>query len=297
MMKCPFCQFDNEDGALFCEQCKSDLGFAAEAAPVAAAPMAEPMAFGDPVPMAAVAEAVPAMDEVPMAGLAVAEAAPLAEAQPFDPFAETATPSAPPPMAEASPFEQAGFSAPAAEAVPVMPDLPTEAMPAIAEAMPAVAEAVPMVAEAAPLEAAPAAVPAVSVTAPAVTTPPPAAAPAPAAPGAPGAIPAGANPRLVVMRGLKINVEYPLYEGMNFIGRADEKPVDVDLEDQEPPDRIWSSRQHALITYEDGVLQIEDLNSSNGTFVNRNRIYPGQKRPLSANDVVQIGTVQMKLKL
>ena len=26
MLKCPFCGFDNEDGALFCEQCKSDLG-------------------------------------------------------------------------------------------------------------------------------------------------------------------------------------------------------------------------------------------------------------------------------
>ena len=29
MVKCPFCQFDNEDGALFCEQCKSDLSRAA----------------------------------------------------------------------------------------------------------------------------------------------------------------------------------------------------------------------------------------------------------------------------
>jgi hypothetical protein len=25
MIKCPFCGFENEDGALFCEQCKSDL--------------------------------------------------------------------------------------------------------------------------------------------------------------------------------------------------------------------------------------------------------------------------------
>jgi hypothetical protein len=25
MIKCPFCAFENEDGALFCEQCKSDL--------------------------------------------------------------------------------------------------------------------------------------------------------------------------------------------------------------------------------------------------------------------------------
>ena len=77
---------------------------------------------------------------------------------------------------------------------------------------------------------------------------------------------------------------------------ADEKPVDVDLEDQEPPDRVWSSRQHACIIFQDGQLTIEDLNSSNGTFVNRTRVYPGQKRPLSVNDVVQIGTVQMRVK-
>ena len=42
-------------------------------------------------------------------------------------------------------------------------------------------------------------------------------------------------------------------------------------------------------------MTIEDLNSSNGTFVNRTRVYPGQKRPLAVNDVVQVGTVQMRL--
>ena len=107
----------------------------------------------------------------------------------------------------------------------------------------------------------------------------------------------GAQPRLLVLRGQNRNVEYPIYEGLNFIGRADEKPVDIDLEDQEPPDRIWSSRQHAFITFENGGLTIEDLNSSNGTFVNRARIYPGQKCPLNVGDVVQIGTVQMKVKV
>jgi pSer/pThr/pTyr-binding forkhead associated (FHA) protein len=124
---------------------------------------------------------------------------------------------------------------------------------------------------------------------------------APAAEAAPaeGAVelPAGAQPKLVVQRGQKLNVEYPLYEGHNFIGRADEKPVDIDLEDQEPPDRIWSSRQHALITFENNTLVIEDLNSSNGTFVNRVRVYPGQKRNLAPNDVIQIGTVQLKVKV
>ena len=108
-------------------------------------------------------------------------------------------------------------------------------------------------------------------------------------------MPAGAQPRLLVLRGQRRNVEYPIYEGLNFIGRADEKPVDIDLEEQEPPDRIWCSRQHACISFEDGMLQVEDLNSANGTYVNRTRVYPGQKRPLAVNDIVQIGNVQLKV--
>jgi hypothetical protein len=197
MVKCPFCQYQNEDGALFCEQCKSDLSA------VPAAPAAAP----ETMPMAALVdggEAAPAM---------------------------------------------------ALEAAPVL-----EAAPIMAEAP---------------------------------------AAPAPAAAPAPGGakLPDGAQPRLVVLRGLKINVEYPVYEGQNYIGRADEKPVDIDLDDQEPPDRVWSSRQHALIIYENGELSLEDLNSANGTFVNRTRVYPGQKRSLIPNDVIQVGTVQMKLKV
>jgi pSer/pThr/pTyr-binding forkhead associated (FHA) protein len=98
-----------------------------------------------------------------------------------------------------------------------------------------------------------------------------------------------------VLRGQKRNVEYPVYEGLNFIGRADEKPVDIDLEEQEPPDRIWCSRQHACISFEESLLHIEDLNSANGTYVNRTRVYPGQKRPLAVNDIVQIGNVQLKI--
>jgi len=184
MVKCPFCQFQNEDGALFCEQCKSDLSAVPAAAPVGVETM----------PMAAV------------------------------------------------------------------------------------------VGEAAPMMAAPVAAPA--------------GAPAPADGGAPAAkLPEGAQPKLVVLRGLKINVEYPVYEGHNFVGRSDEKPVDIDLDDQEPPDRVWSSRQHCLITFENGEMNVEDLNSANGTYVNRTRVYPGQKRGLSPNDVIQVGTVQLKLKV
>jgi len=113
----------------------------------------------------------------------------------------------------------------------------------------------------------------------------------------PISVPNMATPKLLVIRGQRLNVEYPIYTGDNFIGRTDEKPVDVDLEDQESLDRIWCSRQHARIVSDDKGLSIEDLGSQNGTFVNRARIYPGQLRPLENGDVIQIGTVQMKLKL
>jgi hypothetical protein len=205
MLKCPFCNFDNEEGALFCEQCKSDLSGV------------EPAPASPPVPVAHVLE-----ETIPMAqAMPVAEAAVLAEVV-------EATPVPPPPPALVEPGVAAPPSAPAPAATPLAAD---------------------------------------------------------------------AQPKLVVIRGQKLNAEYPIYPDLNFIGRADEKPVDIDLEDQEPPDRVWCSRQHALITFEGGILTIEDLNSANGTYVNRNRVYPGQKRQLSVGDVVQIGNVQMKLKV
>jgi hypothetical protein len=109
------------------------------------------------------------------------------------------------------------------------------------------------------------------------------------------ALPQESKPRLVVLRGEKIDMHYPIYSGKNYIGRTDEKPVDIDLENQEPADRIWTSRQHAIITFENGALTIEDLNSLNGTFVNRTRVHPGQMRALQVNDIIQVGTVQMRV--
>lgn len=264
MVKCPFCQFDNEEGSLFCEQCKSDLS-AVESVPVAQEGEA---ALGEEIPMAGeMIEAIP-------------EGAPL--------FSDAVPAGSPP-------FMEADFGAGQAEEVVAFEQV---AEPPVAEAMPVMEESLePPMAQVPEAEPIPMASPPEQVPVP-VPPPPPMAAPAAAAPSAEGdRLPAGAQPRLVVLRGLKINVEYPIYEGLNFIGRADEKPVDIDLEDQEPPDRIWSSRQHAVINYEQSQLLIEDLNSSNGTYVNRVKLYPGQKKAIKENDVVQIGTVQMKLKV
>ncbi len=103
------------------------------------------------------------------------------------------------------------------------------------------------------------------------------------------------RPRLRVLRGQKVNAEYPLADGTNFLGRGRADTSDIDLAEQEPADRIWASRRHAAIYIEADLLHIEDLHSRNGTFLNRNRLAPGQKCPLQINDVVQIGTIQMRV--
>jgi hypothetical protein len=256
MSKCPFCQFENEDGALFCEQCKSDLG------------ATEPVAAGGVTQGPVVADMTEVMPIAQVdAGVSAAAAMPIAVAVPL--------PETPP--------------------VTVAP----EAMPAgvaIAEAAPT--WATPASTTNGPMAASPAAAPDTAPDTSSPISPPQESAQPPAAVEEPAQrLPTGAKPKLIVLRGLRVNVEYPLYEGDNYLGRADEKAVDIDLEDQEPPDRVWSSRQHAMITYDDGLLAIEDLNSTNGTFVNRMRVHPGQKRPLQVNDVIQIGTVQLKVKV
>ncbi len=336
MTKCPFCGFDNDDGALFCEQCKSDLGMMmalgmampAEPAPLATPPVAEPIPgamLGEAPPLAPVAvpeavalplEAVPFQPVDPLAGFApaVPTSPPLFEEAVPPLAAPVAEMIAVPVAAEFLPPEFPVAQEPAPpEVTPVVVPLPAPDEPPLAAspvalappvAPPAMPEPTPWAAAAlaapfAPPEAftSPLAAPVVETPPPEPLAPPPHAAPAAQAPTEPaaGKLQAGAQPRLKVIRGQKIGMEFPIYPDMNFIGRADEKPVDIDLEDQEPPERVWCSRQHALITFEDDLLTIEDLNSANGTYVNRGRVYPGQKRQLIVNDVIQIGTVQMKL--
>jgi hypothetical protein len=266
MLKCPFCEFENEDGALFCEQCKSDLAGERQAA------NAQHSAFGAPHSVASAIPAASVSDVAsPLAAVAVAEAA-VSEGVGVAQVDAGVAAVAEMPIAVAVPL-------PEAPPITVAPELPTAG----------VAEAV-----VAPMDASsprPATAPDISLPS---ATP---AEPAPAAAAPLDRLPTDAKPKLVVVRGQRMSVEYPLYEGDNYLGRADEKAVDIDLEDQEPPDRIWSSRQHALISYDNGQLTIEDLGSTNGTFVNRMRVHPGQKRPLQVNDVIQIGTVHLKVMI
>lgn len=49
------------------------------------------------------------------------------------------------------------------------------------------------------------------------------------------------------------------------------------------------SRSHALIRYHRGQYYIEDMNSSNGTYVNNQSLVPGRHYPLNHNDCIVLG--------
>ncbi len=76
--------------------------------------------------------------------------------------------------------------------------------------------------------------------------------------------------RLVVKRnGIEVEDMFDL-NPPSVIGRFDPGvgPVDVDLGPL--PEGVYVSRKHARISCEDGVWSIEDMGSSNGTFILRN---------------------------
>jgi predicted component of type VI protein secretion system len=102
-------------------------------------------------------------------------------------------------------------------------------------------------------------------------------------------------PRLLVVRGQRPGAEYLLLAGPSIIGRGGEGPVDVDLEDQEPEGGVWLSRRHALVHWRQGRLTITDLHSAHGTLVNSIRVPAGQEHLLHDQDILQIGSIHLRV--
>ena len=87
------------------------------------------------------------------------------------------------------------------------------------------------------------------------------------------------NPRLVVasVPGLARGMSYDVAEGA-VLGRGD---VEIQLEDP------FASSKHARLTRQGAILVIEDLGSTNGTYLNDELLRGPQ--PLHAGDRVRIG--------
>lgn len=111
-------------------------------------------------------------------------------------------------------------------------------------------------------------------------------------------LPDGATPKLVVTRGQQRGADFALKPGQTILGRAaaGDQPVDIELDSQEQPGRMFAANCHAIVSWENNSLSVEDTGTSHGTYVNRVRIPPNAKQPLKPDDTVQIGTVQFQVK-
>lgn len=104
-------------------------------------------------------------------------------------------------------------------------------------------------------------------------------------------LPTSVHATLLIERGNSVGTEFQLTTDESYIGRWDADNgvfPDIDLDTHDPEAKI--SRRHARIIRENGSYAIEDLGSTNGTFVNRGRrLLPGTPHLLQDGDEIIVG--------
>jgi pSer/pThr/pTyr-binding forkhead associated (FHA) protein len=107
------------------------------------------------------------------------------------------------------------------------------------------------------------------------------------------------NAKLIIQRGGKVGKEFTISVTEALIGRWDADGgvfPDVDLDQDDPEAKV--SRRHARIHFSNNQFLIEDLGSTNGTFVNRGpRLAPGAKQSLKNGDEIIVGKTFLKFVL
>lgn len=91
----------------------------------------------------------------------------------------------------------------------------------------------------------------------------------------------------LVKSSVPLSNEFSITNGKT-LGRAIENDIVL-------PD-MYVSRKHAKISFENGVYVIEDLNSTNGTFLNGDDIKGKGKQPLKDGDELRFGATVFKFK-
>lgn len=279
-MICPQCGSQQPDGVAFCDQCGAALGGIAPAPPMAApfpAPAAGPMtcpSCGAPVILG---ELFCNNCGAPLSPVSPAPAAPV-----------------PPPMPAPSPA--APFPPPPSPGVGVQTcpqcGAPVEPGSVFCDMC------------GARLAVGPAPAPQPPTPPPLYPPPGPTPVPAPGYPPVPGPTPApypppyptaGAVSGKLVVQGTNAVLPFPPGKSEILIGRED--PVsnifpDIDLTPH-GGDEGGVSRRHARIFAQGNQIFIEDLNSTNYTYVNQQKLTPGQPYPLKDGDEVRLGKVRL----
>lgn len=91
---------------------------------------------------------------------------------------------------------------------------------------------------------------------------------------------------LIVLSGVQVGQRFVLGRGRAMIGR--EAAADIVIEDE------GVSREHAVVANRDGSCRVEDLGSTNGVFVNGERI---EATTLEPGDRVGVGATTLELRL
>jgi diguanylate cyclase (GGDEF)-like protein len=89
---------------------------------------------------------------------------------------------------------------------------------------------------------------------------------------------------LVVIYGQELGRKYDLDDGKTIIGRSSKSDIQIDHDSV--------SRQHVRVTVDDGRVEIEDLGSTNGTFLNDEALEG--RVALRTNDLIKVGRTVFK---
>jgi pSer/pThr/pTyr-binding forkhead associated (FHA) protein len=99
----------------------------------------------------------------------------------------------------------------------------------------------------------------------------------------------------LVAQNTNATIPFPPGRTEVIVGRED--PIsnifpEIDLTDH-GGDEGGVSRQHARVFIQGSQIFIEDLNSTNYTHVNQQRLTPGQPHPLNDGDEIRLGRVKL----
>jgi hypothetical protein len=109
----------------------------------------------------------------------------------------------------------------------------------------------------------------------------------------------GVHSTLTIERGTSVGKKFTLTAEESYIGRWDADNgifPDIDLDAHDPEAKV--SRRHARIIYRDGKYSVEDLGSTNGTYINRGRrLIPGSPNLLNDGDEIIVGKTFLRFKV